>query len=73
MGRGAATAAVRHAALVGWVSSHYRETLAPRDLGDPALLIETRTALDELTRILNLGSDFYSFQRDSVVAGVTPT
>ena len=32
-------------------------------LADPALVTEARTALDELTGILGLGSDFYPFQR----------
>lgn len=50
-------------ALEAWVRKHYREELAPGDLGDPALVNETQTALDELTRILPLGSDFYPFQR----------
>jgi succinylarginine dihydrolase len=49
--------------LEAWVRAHYRETLAPRDLADPQLLEETRAALDALTRILPLGSDFYAFQR----------
>ncbi len=49
--------------LEDWVRSHYRETLAPGDLADPALLDETRAALDALTRVLPLGSDFYAFQR----------
>ena len=51
------------AQLEAWVAKHYREELAPADLGDPALVRETQTALDELTRILPLGSDFYPFQR----------
>ena len=51
------------AKLEAWVRAHYRETLAPDDLGDPALLDETRRALDALTRILPLGSSFYAFQR----------
>lgn len=51
------------AQLESWIKSHYREELAPADLGDPALVRETQTALDELTRILPLGSDFYPFQR----------
>lgn len=50
-------------ALEAWVTRHYREELAPADLGDPALVGETQTALDELTRILPLGGDFYPFQR----------
>jgi succinylarginine dihydrolase len=48
--------------LVQWIRKHYRQTLAPRDLADPKLLDETRAALDELTRILQLGS-IYDFQR----------
>lgn len=49
------------ARLVAWVKQHYRERLALRDLADPALLEESRRALDELTRILGLGS-LYPFQ-----------
>ena len=44
-----------------WVERHYRDRLAEADLADPQLLIECRTALDELTRILNLGK-VYPFQ-----------
>ena len=51
------------AQLESWIKSHYREELAPADLGNPALVRETQTALDELTRILPLGGDFYPFQR----------
>ena len=47
--------------LVGWVSKHYRDRLSPSDLADPSLLNESRTALDELTQILKLGS-VYEFQ-----------
>ena len=49
--------------LTKWVSRHYREQLAPDDLGDPALMQESFAALDELTKIMELGSDFYPFQR----------
>ena len=49
--------------LEDWVRAHYRETLAPEDLSDPALLTENRAALDALTQILPLGADFYPFQR----------
>ncbi|MBR9727004.1 N-succinylarginine dihydrolase [Shewanella intestini] len=45
-----------------WVDKHYRDQLAVSDLADPQLLIESRTALDELTQILKLGS-VYQFQR----------
>jgi succinylarginine dihydrolase len=51
-----------HEALATWVKKHYRETLHPKDLADPQLARETMTALDELTRILQLGS-VYEFQR----------
>ena len=44
-----------------WVNKHYRDRLLPQDLADPMLLDESRTALDELTGILQLGS-VYSFQ-----------
>lgn len=48
--------------LVAWVNRHYREALAPADLADPALLDESRRALDELTTLLGLGA-IYPFQR----------
>ena len=52
-----------HGALSIWAMRWYRDRLAPADLADPALLDETRGALDELTGFLGLGSDFYPFQR----------
>ena len=52
-----------YAQLTDWAQTHYREALAPGDLGDPALVNESREALDALTSILGLGSDFYPFQR----------
>ncbi|HYC98873.1 N-succinylarginine dihydrolase [Brevundimonas sp.] len=52
-----------HARLSIWATTWYRDTLSPADLADPALLDESRGALDELTSILDLGSDFYPFQR----------
>ena len=45
-----------------WVNTHYRDRLSEQDLADPQLLIESRTALDELTRIMQLGS-IYPFQQ----------
>jgi succinylarginine dihydrolase len=54
----------RYAELSDWVKKHYRDRLAIADLADPDLIDETRTALDELTRLLNLGS-IYPFQRNS--------
>jgi succinylarginine dihydrolase len=55
--------AVLHARLADWIGRRYRDCLAPADLADPALLAEGREALDELTSILDLGGDFYPFQR----------
>lgn len=54
--------AARIDALESWVRKHYRDRLRPADLGDPALLDEGRTALDELTGLLDLGP-VYDFQR----------
>jgi len=45
-----------------WVDKHYRDRIDVHSLADPQLLVESRTALDELTVILNLGS-IYPFQR----------
>lgn len=50
------------AELEAWVRKHYRDRLIPNDLCDPSLARESMTALDELTRILKLGS-IYDFQR----------
>src|SRR5205823_2943171 len=47
--------------LEGWIRRYYRDRLAPKDLADPALLDETRTALDALTQILRLPA-IYPFQ-----------
>lgn len=48
--------------LESWVHDHYRDRLELNDLRDPKLLEESRTALDNLTQLLNLGS-LYPFQR----------
>lgn len=45
-----------------WIDRHYRDRLKQEDLADPQLLRESRTALDELTTILGLGS-VYPFQQ----------
>lgn len=45
-----------------WVEKHYRDTLEAKDLLDPLLVQEVCVALDELTKILNLGS-IYPFQQ----------
>ena len=47
--------------LNAWVDKHYRDQLTAADLADPQLLLECRTALDELSQILKLGS-VYPFQ-----------
>lgn len=52
-----------HARLTAWAAAWYRDALTPRDLADPALLAESRGALDALTDILALGGGFYPFQR----------
>lgn len=44
-----------------WVDKNYRDRISEQDLRDPQLVIESRTALDELTQILKLGS-VYPFQ-----------
>lgn len=59
---GALLDAGRCAQLEDWVRRHYRDRLSPADLADPQLLVETRTALDELTQILKLGA-IYPFQQ----------
>jgi succinylarginine dihydrolase len=48
-------------ALEAWVRRHYRDRIAPADLADPALLDESRRALDEITQILGIGR-VYRFQ-----------
>lgn len=48
--------------LKDWIIQHYRDRLSIKDLADPHLLYETRSALDSLTEILHLGS-IYPFQR----------
>lgn len=50
--------------LRSWVQKHYRDELSDADLADPMLLRESRTALDELTQILDLDS-IYPFQMES--------
>ena len=48
--------------LKNWIEKHYRDELKPRDIADPQLYQQNKVALDELTKILNLGS-IYDFQR----------
>jgi succinylarginine dihydrolase len=47
--------------LVRWIERHYRDRLHPRDFADPQFVDETLRALDELTRLLELGP-IYQFQ-----------
>ena len=49
--------------LVNWVDKFYPETLLPEDLGDFSLLENNYAALDELTKIMRLGDNFYDFQK----------
>jgi succinylarginine dihydrolase len=49
------------ARLIQWIEKNYREELTPKDLADPRLLQESQTALDELSKILNLPR-LYPFQ-----------
>lgn len=49
-------------ALEAVVRRTYRDRLTLADLADPALLSESRTALDEIGQVLNLGS-VHDFQR----------
>ncbi len=49
-------------ALEAIVRRHYRDRLAPADLADPALLDESRAALDAIGQVLNLGP-VHDFQR----------
>ena len=47
-----------------WVKKHYRDELTTSDLKDISLLHECHLALDELTKIMELGNNFYDFQSD---------
>lgn len=44
-----------------WIKKHYRSRMDTKDLLDPLLIKESRTALDELSQILQL-KNIYSFQ-----------
>jgi succinylarginine dihydrolase len=48
--------------LNDWVERHYRDRMSQADLADPQLLFESRSALDDLTRLTGVGS-IYPFQR----------
>ena len=51
-----------HHTLSDWVKRHYRDQLCQDDLRDPLLIQESYAALDELTKLMNLGS-IYDFQQ----------
>ena len=48
--------------LTSIVTRRYRDRVELADMADPTLLLEARTALDEITQALALGS-LYDFQR----------
>jgi succinylarginine dihydrolase len=48
--------------LKTWIEAHYRDQLTVNDLADPAFYEEGCIALDELTKIMQLGS-VYDFQK----------
>jgi succinylarginine dihydrolase len=47
--------------LTGWVKRHYRDRLSVADLADPKLVEEGRSALEELSGMLELPA-MYDFQ-----------
>lgn len=51
-----------YADLVAWVNRHYRDHLVVADMADPKFYEECCVALDELTKIMQLG-DVYDFQK----------
>lgn len=46
-------------AVRAWILRHYRDRVAPSDLGDPDFFDENRRALSELSSLLNLPIDLY--------------
>jgi succinylarginine dihydrolase len=62
LGAGAILDEAKLASLEAVVRKLYRDRLSLADLGDPALLDESRSALDAFSQILNLGS-VHDFQR----------
>ena len=47
--------------LKTWVNKHYPDELSAQDLRDPQIIERTHSSLDELTKILDIGS-IYDFQ-----------
>ena len=62
LGAGVVLDPIKLASLEDVVRRLYRDRLSLADLGDPALLEESRTALDAFSKILDLGS-VHDFQR----------
>jgi succinylarginine dihydrolase len=60
MHQGVVMTEVLYGKLVAWVEKHYRDRLMPSDLADPAFALEVKTALSELSNILDL-PDLYAF------------
>jgi succinylarginine dihydrolase len=48
-----------YVAARGWIEKHYRDRVAPADLGDPEFFEENRHALSELSGILGVPIDLY--------------
>ena len=46
-------------AVRAWISKHYRDHVAPADLGDPDFFDENRRALSELSTLLGVPIDLY--------------
>jgi len=46
-------------AVRAWILRHYRDRVAPADLGDPEFFDENRRALSELSAILKVPIDLY--------------
>jgi succinylarginine dihydrolase len=46
-------------AVRAWIQRHYRDHVAPSDLGDPDFFEENRRALSDLSTILNVPIDLY--------------
>ncbi len=52
---------VMYEQLKSWIDKYYRDQLLPQDLLDPQFAVEVQSALDALTKILDLGN-LYEFQ-----------
>jgi succinylarginine dihydrolase len=52
------------AKLQKWIMKYYRDRISSKDLADPMFLTESQRALDELTKLMKIGS-IYDFQQIS--------